>query len=247
MMVLRTALCFGIAFLNAASRSNGQRTERDSLTQRPVIISHPPIEYPDSLLQAGIGGRVVLELVIDERGRVVPHSVRVIHRVHPVLDSIAQAVIEHSKFRPTRVRNRSTKTLIQVPITFGSPEQADSGAGIARSNRSDSSIDKVDTHVENIESLPSKPELVFGPAPRYPVDLMRRGIKGVVLVQFILDTTGAPEAGSIQVLRGAHPEFDSEAVYIVRQSRFRPGRISDGHAVRVLIQQPIMFGVGRGP
>jgi TonB family protein len=187
----------------------------------------------------------VLELVIDERGRVVPHSVRVIHRIHPVLDSIAQAVIEHSKFRPTRVRNRSTKTLVQVPITFGSPEHADSGAGIARSNRSDSSIDKVDTHVVNIESLPSKPERVFGPAPRYPVDLLKRRISGVVLVQFILDTTGAPEAGSIKVLRGAHPDFDSEAVYVVRQSRFRPARIADGHAVRVLIQQPITFGVGR--
>jgi TonB family protein len=189
----------------------------------------------------------VLELVIDERGRVVPHSVRVIHRIHPVLDSIAQAVIEHAKFRPTRVRNHSTKTLLQVPITFGSPEHADSGTAIARSTRSDSSIEKIDPHFVTIESLPSKPELVFGPAPRYPADLMRRGIKGVVMVQFILDTTGTPEAGSIKVLRGARPEFDSEAVYVVRQSRFRPGRISDGHAVRVLIQQPIMFGVGRGP
>lgn len=76
--------------------------------------------------------------------------------------------------------------------------------------------------------------------PRYPEILRQAGIEGRVTMEFIIDTLGRAERGSLRVINSAHDLFVAPARETVLSCRFRPGRIS-GRAVRVRVQQPINF------
>jgi protein TonB len=91
-----------------------------------------------------------------------------------------------------------------------------------------------------------RPEVVAGSciAPRYPEILRQAGIEGRVLIEFVIDTLGRAERGSLRVVNSQHQLFESPAREAVLSCRFRPGRIS-GRAVRVRVQQPINFQITR--
>lgn len=80
--------------------------------------------------------------------------------------------------------------------------------------------------------------------PRYPEILRQAGIEGRVLLEFVIDTLGRAERGSIRVINAAHQLFEAPARETVATCRFRPGRIQ-GRAVRVRVQIPINFTIAR--
>lgn len=88
------------------------------------------------------------------------------------------------------------------------------------------------------------PVLLRHPALRYPEVLRQALVEGRVLVEAVLDTTGAVETGSLRIVEGAHPLFEAEARAIVQASRYRPGRFA-GRAVRVRIRVPVTFALRR--
>ncbi len=90
-----------------------------------------------------------------------------------------------------------------------------------------------------------RPEYVTGPHPRYPDLLRQAGIDGRVLVEFVVDTAGHVERGSIKVLSSTNQLFDQPTREAIAASSYRPGRIS-GRAVRVRVQQPINFQIRAG-
>jgi protein TonB len=79
---------------------------------------------------------------------------------------------------------------------------------------------------------------------RYPPVLQTAGIEGRVLIEFIIDTTGRAERGSMRVVSSAHQLFEGPAREVVSSCRYRPGRIS-GRAVRTRVQIPINFTIQR--
>ncbi len=91
-----------------------------------------------------------------------------------------------------------------------------------------------------------RPELRQGTCiePRYPEILRQAGIEGRVLLEFVIDTTGRAERGTIRVVSSPHALFEGPSRETVISCRFRPGRIS-GRAVRVRVQQPITFTIQR--
>ena len=80
------------------------------------------------------------------------------------------------------------------------------------------------------------------PSPRYPPALQLAGIEGRVLVEFIIDTTGHLEPGSVKVLTSTHRGFEPAALETLERSLFRPARIS-GRAVRQRTLQAIGFRI----
>ena len=63
--------------------------------------------------------------------------------------------------------------------------------------------------------------------------------EGQVLVQFVVGKNGKVQ--EVQVLQGAHPALDAEAVRVVSGSpKWKPGK-NDGQPVRVVCQMPVMF------
>jgi protein TonB len=95
-----------------------------------------------------------------------------------------------------------------------------------------------------LDVVEERPEVVPGTclAPRYPELLRQAGLTGSVVLEFVLDTLGRAERGSLRVVRSAHPLFEAAAREAVVTCRFRPGRIRGG-AVRVRVQQPVDFRI----
>lgn len=90
-----------------------------------------------------------------------------------------------------------------------------------------------------VEELPLQ---VSGPAARYP-DLLRTArISGQVMLEFVIDSTGHPEAGSFRVVSSTHRLFTQPALDAVAAWLFRPARIG-GRAVRSLARMPVVFSM----
>lgn len=90
-------------------------------------------------------------------------------------------------------------------------------------------------------SIPATP--TAGAAPRYPESLLSEGVEGRVIVQFVVDTLGYVELGSLKVIQTDHELF-SEAVNNALQSmRFLPAEISH-RKVRQSVRQPFVFDIG---
>lgn len=91
-----------------------------------------------------------------------------------------------------------------------------------------------------------RPERIEGSCvpPAYPEMLRQAGIEGRVLLEFVIDTLGRAERGSLRVVSSQHQLFEAPARAAALSCRFRPGRIQ-GRAVRVRVQQPINFQINR--
>jgi TonB family protein len=81
------------------------------------------------------------------------------------------------------------------------------------------------------------------PAPRYPPVLRQAGIEGRVLLEFVIDSAGHVEPGSLRVLERSRPGFDAAAEETILHSLFRPARVR-GRAVRQRTWQAIAFRIG---
>lgn len=82
--------------------------------------------------------------------------------------------------------------------------------------------------------------VISQPSPRYPRTMETLGIEGRVVVEFIIDTLGRVQRGTVQALESSHPEFESAARDAVQGSVFRPARMS-GQPVRQRTRQSIRF------
>ena len=80
------------------------------------------------------------------------------------------------------------------------------------------------------------------PAPRYPQDLRASSISGCVLVQFIVDTTGRADRGTLRLLAYTHREFVEAVWDALPKMRFTPAEIR-GRKVRQIVQQPFNFTI----
>lgn len=67
--------------------------------------------------------------------------------------------------------------------------------------------------------------VVEQPAPRYPPALEQAGITGHVELEYVVDTTGRAEPGSLRTLVTTHPAFEAAAHVTILASRYRPARL----------------------
>lgn len=88
-------------------------------------------------------------------------------------------------------------------------------------------------------------ELIAGQRPpRYPLALERAGVSGDVTAQFVVDTAGRVERGSIAILHASHTEFANAVRERLSALRFAPAR-AQGRLVRQLVEQRFAFEVPR--
>jgi TonB family protein len=78
----------------------------------------------------------------------------------------------------------------------------------------------------------------------FPPPLFAAGIRGLVIAEFIVDTVGRVESGTVGIVSSTAPLF-TEAVRIALESASYLPAIKNGHAVRQLVQQPFEFSVNR--
>jgi TonB family protein len=95
----------------------GVYREQD-VTTRPERIGGPAPRYPDSLRTAGVGGRVLVEFVVDTNGHVDPASVRIVSSSNPGFDAPTRDAILASTFRPGLLQGRAVPVLMATPVNF---------------------------------------------------------------------------------------------------------------------------------
>lgn len=107
---------------------------------------------------------------------------------------------------------------------FGGPPRASSGAGFGK--------------VFDMGDLDQKLEPRLRPLPIYPFEMRRSGLKGEVVVEFIVDTQG--NVREPVIVRSTHPGFEQAALDAVLKWKFKPGK-KGGAAVNTRARQIFPF------
>lgn len=98
----------------------------------------------------------------------------------------------------------------------------------------------IDGEVFLAAELEDRPRLISIEEPRYPPVLASAGITGRVVFDFIVDTLGRVNTGSIKVISSTNKAFEKPAIDALRTAVFSPGKVQ-GSPVQVLVRQAISF------
>jgi TonB family protein len=79
-------------------------------------------------------------------------------------------------------------------------------------------------------------------APPYPETMLRRRVEGMVLVQYVVDTTGRADTATFRVISATHADFARAVKNTLPLMRFRPA-IMANRRVPQLVQQPFAFRI----
>jgi protein TonB len=74
--------------------------------------------YPEVLRSAGIEGKVTVEFVVDERGRPVQGSIRVVQSDNDLFADAVRVALGRLRFTPAEVGGKKVSQLVQMPFVF---------------------------------------------------------------------------------------------------------------------------------
>jgi TonB family protein len=82
------------------------------------MVWSPPLAYPLALFERGVEGRVVLQAVVDNTGRVEPNSVQVVRSTRSEFERPAIEWLRNSRFERSGRRSGPVRTRVRIPVTF---------------------------------------------------------------------------------------------------------------------------------
>lgn len=101
------------------------RTYTERLVEEPAALRNRgdiarilSRNYPRTLRDAGITGRVVVQFVVNQDGRVESSSVKIISASKQEFGSATREALEEFRFRPGKVGGQSVRQLVQIPIEW---------------------------------------------------------------------------------------------------------------------------------
>jgi periplasmic protein TonB len=124
--ILGLALALAASFpaTGYAQKAQTDSSSRDQayldfqVDQPAKLKSAPAPVFPDRVRASGVEGRVLVQFVVDERGRPDMSSFKVLKSTDGELTaSVRQSVIA-SSFIPAEAAGRKVKQLVQLPFTF---------------------------------------------------------------------------------------------------------------------------------
>lgn len=80
----------------------------------------------------------------------------------------------------------------------------------------------------------------------YPAEQRAAGVNGHLIFEFVVDTVGRLEPGSLKMIRADHENFVGAVRSFLESTTFTPA-VKGGRQVRQLVQQPFAFSVGKRP
>jgi TonB family protein len=78
----------------------------------------------------------------------------------------------------------------------------------------------------------------------YPISLAYSGMRGEVLIDFLVDEQG--NVTKTNVVRSSHPDFEAPAVEAVLKWKFKPA-MKGGHPVVAYVRVPVLFSADNAP
>lgn len=193
--------------------------------------------YPEQAIRAGIKGDVILQIEVDETGRVV-RSLAV--EGNPLLAAAGVEALKDFRFRPYLLKGAPLAVESQVGFRFVLKGKGDKAAGTADYTSDVPFRPEFRTGAVNDKGiLVLSPRKIFGPDPLLLPELA--GKSGSVYLDVTIGIDGKVE--DIKVVGGEEP-FIGPVVSAVKEDVFEP-ELVDGKPTTAIVQEAFHFGSSR--
>ena len=197
------------------------------------------INYPVESQKAKIEGRVIVQFVVKENGKVA--DIKVMRGVSPELDAEAIRVVSMMPdWIPGKQRGKAVDVKYTMPIMF----RLQTPASDVKTNEKADAIDESQIFADP-GVMPSFPGGMgecmefLAKNIKYPVEAQKAKIEGRVIVQFVVGKDG--QISDAKVVRGVSPELDAEALRVVNtMPKWQPG-MTRGQAAEMKYTIPVNF------
>jgi TonB family protein len=151
---------------------------------------------------------------VDESGKIAA-----IKDVPPAIASRFEIAAKNWLFAPARQAGKPVAAEVRVPVVIVTGDGGNAAKGVA-------------------------PRVTFQKKPIYPFVMRASGMRGEVVVDFIVDIEG--RVRNAFVVRTLNPAFDDPALEAVRKWKFEPGHVGD-RPVNTHMQVPVIFQLDDTP
>jgi len=131
------------------------------------------------------------------------------------------------------------KAALEVPVAKGEEKQVDKGDEPPEPQPPIPLGDSIKTEIE-VDSVVTRYE--NSAAPPYPESMLTRRIEGMVIVQYVVDSTGHADTATFRVLSATHRDFARSVKNTLPMMRFHPA-IMANKRVAQLVEQPFVFKI----
>jgi TonB family protein len=237
----------------------------DSATDRPasLIRSSRGPSYPEALKASKASAAIEAMFVVNADGRVDTNTVKIVtveisngapDNARALFVGAVRAALNDVRYNPARVGGRNVRQLMSLPFEFAvgnssiaSAPKAKSAPRVAGDASANAAADAATSAERPYFDFQVEVHATARPGskgPLYPQALRDAKIEGQVLVQFVVDTLGVPDARTFKVLRSDNAGFTDAVRAALPDMRFEPARVG-GRAVKQLVQSPFMFSLSR--
>ena len=208
------------------------------------------IKYPQEAIDKGIGGKVIVQFVVNTDGSICNDSV--VRSVDPILDAEAIRVVRSMpNWTPGKQRGEPVRVRFTMPVAFGMGGNTTSGTPHTYTNTTvkQKTVAKQDDAEDEIVNAPE--ELAVYPGGmgelmkflsrniKYPKEAQDKGIQGRVVLQFVVNKDGS--ICDSKVVKAVDPQLDAEALRVINaMPNWTPGK-QKGEPVRTRFTLPVSF------
>src|SRR5688500_7509400 len=75
-------------------------------------------QYPESMRESGMTGRVVVQFVVGANGRVEPGSIKVLESTNSAFAAAVREVLPRHRFSPAKIGGTAVRQIVQQPFVF---------------------------------------------------------------------------------------------------------------------------------
>jgi TonB family protein len=195
-----------------------------------ILPGNPAPSYPPASSVSNQNGKAVIGVVIDENGLPMVNTFTVVEATENAYALAAIEALRQYKFTPAEIAGRPVRMWVLLPFEFvrgrGNTPPGGAGAAPARGQA------YFQFEVERMARL-----LPGNTPPAFPASLRQAGVRGKVIVSFIVDTTGKADMNSLKVVESTHNLFTEELLKVLPSYSFVPAQVGN-RKVRVHVQIP---------
>ena len=115
----RVVILVGLLVSIASGYGDAQQTFLEAVVDvKPAILFLPSPEYPVQLRVKGVGGRVLVQCIVDTMGIVEPNSVKILQTPDTAFSRATIEALLQARFTPARVKGKAVRVLVNVPLDF---------------------------------------------------------------------------------------------------------------------------------
>jgi len=211
-------------YVQGRNEKFGKDVVRLARGTKPKQVKHVDPVYPKEAVRNRVEGVVVLEAIIDEKGKVT--DARVTSAANPLLDMAALQALKQWEYEPYIVNGKAKEVLFTVTVNFALSPEAEA------KKKGDDAL----TRLKDSE----RPHKVKDVRPIYPEEAAKSKIEGVVVLEAVADEKG--KVRDLRVISSPSPLLAMASMEAVKQWEYEP-YIVGGKAQKIVFTVTMTFAL----